>query len=559
MPIKPKRYARKGTVVKKRAYKKRALGVRGGFTPSLPPGRTGRSVGKPARPTSPNAQIGRQIGRVIGSLGTAAFYRYGPTVLKMLENYVEDGLKSRGRRVKNVDATDNQPFTRQTPYVLQEESSSKFMQGSKLGAFTSKKFSTSIRVGHRSTKALNMAAKTYGTYDVEKFNSISQFQSAGGIALPDRVNTQATYGFNQKAFLFFTENYCTHKGDLASAFLDQGVSNPYQFPQNQYERLYGLVKEAKTRIKVSNSNQYYPVNVKMHLVRIDDRLTQPGIELANLAFDTNLAGNQAIGKVPQRYQYSGISSILPHYAKVLVSRRCNLSMSSDFKRKATVINTTSKRLNPGDVWNFNIHESFGPGVDVQKLALENSAAPVYHAVVAELVGVECEAIGQNVTPDPATAVQNTVSYLGTYIGTSPGEINFEGLRSVTFVANPRALYKQENEGLEPSAATKVFIEKPVTTKEFNINHNLIGLPGEEGKELFIPVMTDKDLRFSESATGTSANAAAMMTTNQILQQLRNILDPPSSATTAFYAEDPFEEEVISFDDLDTEEKEENFE
>lgn len=543
---------------------RRAVSRRGGF--ALP-----GSFGKPVMATPKQAAAARNIGKRINyktlianslkSLGpaiarSAGFPANGPELAAFAASMIAQGIINGSTKVKSVDPTESQPFSRESPYGLIEENS----KGSLVkngGTFTAKKYKTMLKTGYRTTKGVRTAASAYGTYKLQPFNTISEFISTPTVRGENagRMATSATFGFNQKAFILLNSQWCTHVEDVRNEFdLPSGGSlTPYFTAKNQYERVYGLATQADTSFKISNSNQYFPVRVKLHLVSYSDEGTLPGLQLAQQTFANSItAGNQLMGRIPLRYQYGNIQPTSTH-SKVLTSNRAKLTMSANFRNSCNIVNTTTKRLNPGDVWDYKIVESFGAGLDIAKLSLLDTNTPIYHSIVMEINGVDCEGVQQKVTPTEGTLSQLAYSPLGAYIGTSPGEVNFEMIRNITYVANPNPEFPLETDigaGIKPKAAVKIYIEQPNPIKEYNVNHEEVGLPGEPNKTLFIPVISDKVIKFAESVTGTDATPSAMMTTNQILAQIRDALDPTPAQVNAAIAlseEEDEDQEEKNFD------------
>lgn len=400
------------------------------------------------------------------------------------------------------------------------------------GTYEAKSYTSNVKIGSPSTGPVKDAMKMYGKYTKELVNSLSdikadplepensQFQNN-----ERRAQTNLVVGFNQKTWTAFDPGIFPTYRDIYLEFIN--VAPGYGTPQKKKERVYGMALSARTSFKFSNSNSYFPVKLKLHLISHRNEYFVSESEILK-EFVSNSPTSQEANRLPIRYQYGGIVNQLDH-SDCNVSRRAQLTMAPGFRDNFQIAHTLTKTLKPNDVWTAHFDESYGPGLDLGEIRSRGSLnTPLHFSLIVEMTGVECEGIQQEVTPpDPESLFNptygNPYKELGTYIGSSPGEVNFEFKKSITYVQSPDIEFETlaDGDGVKMKPAFRAFVTEPREEKEFNVDFEEVGFPGQSDSTLFVPVMTDKDLRFANPLEGQKGGSEA------ILRDIRALLSPLS--------------------------------
>jgi len=514
----------------------RPWGVRGGFSAGKPPsgGRVGgkfpsrgkrrRPMRKPIFTSGFKRKAKKWIGVAVrtgvpammaGLIADAGNMSPEEVIRAMsqIKKAMDAGLASKtGSKVATSETSDSQPFTSDAPLpIVMSPLTSRRITGSGNGEFNGVKLGTTIQVGRAPTRSVKTLGMLQGTFKQKVFSTISDYISTDAEDSSNRLSLNMQCGFNQTAYIFPSYHIQNKMSTIRAFFAD--IINIPDPNSNKDQVTYGLLTGADTIYKISNSNQYYPVKVMAHVVQHLDLDYYPGIDVALAIFNLDPEVQQQ-GRMPIIYQYDYPELKAATHAIVRASNNASLRMAPRFRKSFEIIASQGAKLNPGDVWELKMSELYGPGIDLYKSELLPAFLPPTCSVIFELRGVDCEAVQQDsVTPDGP---------IGTYIGTSPGYINMETEVVIHGVQDGEAL-DPTGGGIGIKAATKTFTKQPLAVKPFNVEYDKVGQPGEVGKSVFIPVISDSEIRYANNVTEVDANPE--IATLKVLKQIKNILQP----------------------------------
>ncbi len=339
---------------------------------------------------------------------------------------------------------------------------------------TARKFRTNIKTGAPSSASVNRCSKNYGSTTSVRYNSERDADTA------KRNVMSVAFGFNQKAFWLPTspDTYFT-----AREYSEFWEAETTSVPDTGTQQMYGLALNQKNTFKISNSNTYFPVKVKAHLVASLDPSVDP-TQMRDEVWNTSI-GTQEESAIPEIYQLQAGSADNVQYT-VQCDTRGNLKQSSFFRNNQVILRTVSKRLAPGDVWELTNDHSFGSGLDlylVKETSRTGSFNPVGAYWVFELEGIQCEGV------DKVSGA--------TYIGTSPGAISWENKKTWSYVNTPSPAINAD--GVVTQKAFKIY-ENSILSGEklYNVSYANIGAPAE-AIQMYIPVVSDANRTYAQSA------------------------------------------------------------
>ena len=356
------------------------------------------------------------------------------------------------------------------PNIVRESNTR--MSGSNM-VQTARKFRTNIKTGAPTSASIKRCAKNYGSTTSIRYDSERDADTA-------RRNAMAvTFGFNQKAFWLPTASDTYFTARQYSEFWEAETTS---VPETGTQQMYGLVLNQKNVFKISNSNTYFPVKVKAHLVASMDPSVDPN-QMRDEVWNATVARQQAI---PFIYQYQAGNANATQYT-AMCDTKANLKQSDFFRNNQVILRTVQKRLAPGDVWELTNDHSFGSGLDlylVKETSRTGSLNPVGAYWVFELEGIQCEGV------DKVSGA--------TYIGTSPGAISWENKKVWSYVNTPAPSINAD--GVVTQKAFKIYENSILSgEKRYNINYGNIGAPSDDEAQMYIPVVSDANRTFAQSA------------------------------------------------------------
>lgn len=360
---------------------------------------------------------------------------------------------------------------------------------------------TSLDTGMPIPKVLKMVKKMNGSHRRTLLDSKvnSNFRIEFG-----RQQLNHSHGFNSKRIWFCPLFTAVTPSDVLNT---AGIAGSQRDDSRASDRVYLATEYVKTEFAIYNQNAYFPTKVKIHLVAIENPPTttfDAWREIFTRTFNGAVGPTQQNAyAVPVFMQHEGTVDVLTaNEQHVAVSNKLRLTDSSYFRDNCKIVKTISKTLGPTDTWFFNHKHHTGSGLDAFGMLSEsfNSVdTPIAYYYVMEMSGVPCEAVYRSVANE-----------YDTYLGTSPGNTQFEFKKEIRFIAAGTASRYDFNEaggGLDNSLMhMRVWRDEPyrttveVDSKEFFSLQPKISSNIAVG-ETYIPVITDK-VSLANQATST---------------------------------------------------------
>lgn len=363
------------------------------------------------------------------------------------------------------------------------------------------RFRTNFVCGIPSTASIRQLARLNGSSDITVLDTqYSTEYSEGGSRRP---NTQLAAGFNQKQIACYSDAHHTVK-DLYDAYdLDN-----YSFAQNKLQRPYGLAQSIKTHYRILNAGTYFMNVVTIRMCAPRDPANRFHDAITNICpTPSEFSGSTPTNKLPIKYTLSGYTTAIGlTYGRV--DPKATPMLSPEFNKHYETVKTFTKRLMPGEVWDFTCEQHLGSGIRLDELKQIHEEAPTAgfgYLYLIEHHGIPCEAVSQTA--------------LGTdFIGTSPSYLSVEFKRSYKAVLQSDPTYNQlANEGgIIPNSAAnhqrlaiRAFTKKDpgdITNRIVNFNLSEIGYKGEENTKVFIPAISDAWVGYADGAGEQNPNA-----------------------------------------------------
>ena len=448
---------------------------RGGFLPPAPPARAFIQAPKKTvfdysknvlRASSKKAMDKgfEALDRSLEKFKVAAAYQAGKTTVGVINATINKVTGSQGE-------TTQMPFMQTDTVRLRNA-----------GSVTerTKRHVTRLESGESSSRGLKRVAANQGKSKRVTIDSLIDYDTSSN----QRQNLDVTHGFNQKRYQVFEPAHST-TADFAAMY----DLNPAAV-EEQRLRAYLGVLNSTVSYKIYNLNQFFNMNVKIHIVR-----GRPGsnrITAANnllLSAINTAAATQETGKIPIDYQFSGREVVSGFSVGVDVDPSVTLSDAPRFNDGFEIVRTIKKTLKPSDVWDFKHKLHYGPGLDLfnirEKQNLDTNSATGYMYII-ETWGNLC------------TARTNTVPST-TVIGTAPGQYTAEfkvEYENVFRDLSAGTLRDATPGGLDTSSLylVRYFIKeekRTSTTPLINYGYDKIVPAGGGTDTAYIPVMSDK--------------------------------------------------------------------
>jgi len=347
-----------------------------------------------------------------------------------------------------------------------ESTSSRQITGAN-GAYISKRHKTKFEFGKKSSYATRLAGKMNGTTIVPRYTSDDS--STSNI---EKLALRGDFGFNQKLWWFPNQNHYPSNTDASVLFGEASVDRTSRY------MLYGMATEEHVKYRIYNSNTYFPINVKINLCSLID-LDLSGPDILDRVANDNLQ-NQQLSAIPVTYQFTPQGST----NTVLVDPRTQLTNSAGFRQNVTVNTSKTMKLYPGDTWEVTFIRHTGPGWDLLKTTLSQTADPsaaIAWLPIIEAWGVDCEGVDE--------VDQKSV------LGLSPGYLNMEVSKHFKMVNSSTEFSIQDIQGNDVEYLVRAFRKNDQKALLYNVsNDNIVDGPSENG--FYIPVITDKLIDFA---------------------------------------------------------------
>lgn len=371
-----------------------------------------------------------------------------------------------------------------------------------LGSMVSTIHKTYLETGRPTTNAIWQAAKQQGIvrevmYDSKIAVNTDQYAFS-------RNQLDHSSGFNSRNFVIpgpagyanltdirlVTDNQL---GDRTSSVKDQDI--------------YGLLMDTTVEYQFHNQSAFHSMDLKVHLVKekMSEPVNPPCIKIMADCVNTNI-DVQEVQAVPTFYQHSSPEVTLGNSTDSDAStmgvvdlslKGSGLKMSSDFRNNYKIVKTVSKKMAPGDNWNFRHTHYYGGGFDMKTVfnAFHTSTSarvgerfnPCNYFYIFEVCGRDCEGV-----------LHESEGVYETYIGKSPAYYTFECRKSLRYVPEPKTGGDIGSGGITTadSMQMKFYSSDPMrltlADREFfklpgNITSNLALVPVGD---MYIPVMSD---------------------------------------------------------------------
>lgn len=407
---------------------------------------------------------------------------------------------------------------------------------------------SNIETGVPTAKAIHMQGKLDGVVRKVMCNT-KLYVDQDTSSLVQRSLLDHANGFNCKKYWFMPGHACPGYLDLIEVLTNSSDRQTWANWLNadtsagSYDRRYASIKSITTNMSFSNETPYFPVKMKLHMIRPKIDITKENDNPTNISkrshvqnmvenvFSPTVIRDFAI---PFTYKVNeplllGVQETVTgsdNYRKVAaqvdVQNRTHLNMSSYFRDKYEIVKTIYKTLNPNDSWHFTHKHHFGSGIDVDAFRAHfrdmNGVLPATDAAtdrlgndqpltyfwMVESCGVPCSAtVGDGAFG--GGVVQST------YQGTSPGVYHCEFKTQVEFVTPSNTTATNLTAAGVPEFVhirqfkKRELLNTPLGNRIRAITaENIVNsIPEVTANKAYIPVLTDK-LITSRQTRGVSA-------------------------------------------------------
>lgn len=525
--------------MKKIKYKK-ALKVRGGF--AVPPR---ARVMKIAKPTI------RNIDDVIVDMAQKAaktFVRKGyDTAAAYVKRYaLRKALETGGKIIDMIQPPGNDENARSdVPSMLSNSIARKQMNYTIPGSIPKRSHRTKFESGNPTTKTLKELGRENGVAKVTVYDS----KWYGGFEPEDlsglqRESLSQGHGFNLRSFCCLPAAAYVDRDQVARLTAVNLSSAVPISPVNMDQRILGSLMNVQSRIELMNQNRFFPIQFKIHVVRVEGSgFDAPNVltslaeavrnEMLQVATYSDLNGdggdeqvvfadNRGIPDwflVSQEPRIEGVGQFAVTSWEQLRSGK-GLESSEWFRENFKIVKTVSKTLDPGESWLFTHKHHFGGGFDLTSwfspLGSRDRLTPCAYAFFVESTGVPCEGVLSTIGSDSQVIRSPRM-------GTSPGRWFFEFQTKVEYVqastSSENLLTGRRNTSgfLEPASRPFMHIRvfdndvagrlNPDKLKPFFVRLVDIENEGDDlsiGGSFFVPVQTDTFI--SNDGAGTVSDA-----------------------------------------------------
>lgn len=364
---------------------------------------------------------------------------------------------------------------------------------------------TRVHTGMPATKAMMKIKQTFGSFKKYQFDSKFAYTSAG-----TRNTLTHSAGFNDTNFVMMPYNSWMAPNSILDVVTGW---EQYVTPEDKAQKTYLSIEYLEQEIKFYNQSSYLPCIIKFFMIdRTSSAPDQPegGIVRA-LSEETfnNVLATQTESAIPTRDQHSDIEVELIGFAgetrNVHLANRSRLTDSANFRTKFKILDTFSKKLEPGDTWVINHKHHCGPGLDLQSLidsergVNRNQFDPIAYQYAFSIKGIPCEAINQQEGTKRA------------HLGTSPAYTTMEFRKGMKAISNNDRTITDINANLgmrDNSVHIRTFTSNPYTIdsrKEFfELPENIVDTEAAlVDNRSYIPIISDKVIVSGNTTPGQS--------------------------------------------------------
>lgn len=271
------------------------------------------------------------------------------------------------------------------------------------------------------------------------------------------------------------------------------------------DKIMGGIIGTKATHMFSNTTNVLPVYVRATVFYSED-IQVTSSTILDKVFG-NPSGTQQPQAIPQNYLLEDtLAAVSQFHAGVIsVAPFAKLSSSSYWRKNIKVAATRTVKLAPNDVWVLNINEVYPNGVDLTRCATllkDVAEVPTSAAGQANLsYGLLFEQWGPRVDAIQFQDDSGSEATRQTYIGSAPGSVARESKLWFKMASAQRFIDPANGETQTDNGVTyAIHIVRDVQrrVKVFNRAPGLIGKPGEAGKDLYIPMEVDTNIRYADT-------------------------------------------------------------
>ena len=357
--------------------------------------------------------------------------------------------------------------------------------------FNSKYHKIKVVTGRDQSKSIKALAKRNGTSKI-MFNNSMRTKTA----IADRVELTTDTGFNQKQqILVNPQSFGWSQSQIFSYFnLSTFMSSAVK-----EQICYGLATSFGSVCRLTNVNQFLPVNVKFHLIK----LMAPSMtvrELMSASAHSDITAIQQEGKMAKQFQLTNTSlgtTNSPLFTVNVDPNSRGIFASDAFKSIAKIVHTKSIKLFTGDTAEFENVERTGAGVRLDKThGMDTMSGMETDYPVTYFLGIEING--------PMVEAINATNADARYLGTGPSTVSFEFKKYSTGIVDAEDVVNSINpSGSEGFISTNFMIRRYTKLQigstapriiNFSPDNILQASSGGTVDQIYIPVMSDKSVQ-----------------------------------------------------------------
>lgn len=319
------------------------------------------------------------------------------------------------------------------------------------GPVKQRSFSTTYKMGERTSKSLLMAAKTNGSKTLCLFDTLndSNFRDP---SLSHREYLELTTGFNQRAYFSSTSMQPKWRAifeDLYKIGFDTSAStNPDNQTRTVDYRIYGGALSCTNILRFRNNMLGTSAKLRVHVVGNKNQSLAPfyDVPLLNGTALATGANNTAQVMDSNKVITAGTTMPRPNYAPSgvyatdttnsvsvygLVTPSAKITDSPLFMSRHKIIRTFEKTLDVGDDYTLTLMNTFGSGLRLDRVlamkteigytANDSTKYAFPYFIIVELVG-----------PITTAETNTAANYEDKFIGTAPCSVSYEAKQFFTY-------------------------------------------------------------------------------------------------------------------------------
>jgi hypothetical protein len=348
---------------------------------------------------------------------------------------------------------------------------------------------TVFTAGNPTTKNLKLLGKLNGNTKLKYFDTLYQAYDSAAKSVFNQ-----TAGFNQKSqALWNTLTTGFTIGDMNSLF-----NITYASSSNTEYAAYACIYNLQSKMKITTERAYLPCFVRINLISYKDESVNYKDALASY-LNTVETATQINGSMPIAYQLENGSHNSQRHVVLVDPTSSGIKSADRFKSDCTIVKSYTKKLYPGDMWNFEYNHRCGPGIRLDKIkgayinSSVNNETPLGYAYIVETWGAKCEAI------------INSSSNNGRIRGTAPSSLAFEFQKSISGVLPSTVLSNATPGGFENiKFATRTFSQNLIPSlhkiTNYDVDDITDGPTFTADTGIYIPVMSDSVVQFAKTTS-----------------------------------------------------------